>query len=164
MLETKFQAHKKEQAKLQFCVSWSLYFWIAKWRQKILHRTIASIPWSITKWMFVNWKTCVDMPKFIIHIYTNICFRSSQQKALKVLLARYIVYIVYFNYLDSMITNDARCTREIKSRIAMAKAALNKKRTLFTSILDTNLRKKKVLHSEHSCVWCSNVDTSESRS
>jgi len=26
-----------------------------------------------------------------------------------------------------MITNDARCTREIKSRIAMAKAAFNKK-------------------------------------
>jgi hypothetical protein len=32
-----------------------------------------------------------------------------------------------FNYLGSMITNDARCTREIKARIAMAKAAFNKK-------------------------------------
>jgi len=29
----------------------------------------------------------------------------------------------YFNYWGSMITNDARCTCEIKSRIAMAKAA-----------------------------------------
>jgi hypothetical protein len=29
----------------------------------------------------------------------------------------------YFNYLGSMITNDVRCTHEIKSRIAMAKAA-----------------------------------------
>jgi hypothetical protein len=28
-----------------------------------------------------------------------------------------------------MITNDARCTREIKSKIAMAKAAFNKKKT-----------------------------------
>jgi len=28
--------------------------------------------------------------------------------------------------LGSMITNDARCTREIKSRIAMAKAAFKK--------------------------------------
>jgi hypothetical protein len=27
-----------------------------------------------------------------------------------------------------MITSDARCTREIKSRIAMAKAAFNKKK------------------------------------
>jgi hypothetical protein len=34
--------------------------------------------------------------------------------------------------LGSMITNYARCTREIKSRIAMAKAAFNKKKTLFT--------------------------------
>jgi hypothetical protein len=42
-----------------------------------------------------------------------------------------------------MIINDARCTCEIKSRIAMAKAAFNKK-TLFTSKLDFNLRKKLV--------------------
>jgi hypothetical protein len=42
-----------------------------------------------------------------------------------------------------MITNDARCTHEIKSRIAMAKAALNKT-TRFTSKLDINLRKKLV--------------------
>jgi hypothetical protein len=40
-----------------------------------------------------------------------------------------------------VITNDARCTREIKSRIAMAKAEFNKKKTLFTSKLDLNLRK-----------------------
>jgi hypothetical protein len=32
-----------------------------------------------------------------------------------------------FNYLGSMITNDARCTQEIKARIAIAKAAFNKK-------------------------------------
>jgi hypothetical protein len=37
-----------------------------------------------------------------------------------------------------------RCTREIKSRIAMAKAAFNKKKNLFTSKLDLNLRKKLV--------------------
>ena len=34
----------------------------------------------------------------------------------------------YFKYLGSVITNVARCTREIKSRIAMAKAAFNKKK------------------------------------
>jgi hypothetical protein len=43
-----------------------------------------------------------------------------------------------------MITNDARCTREIKSRIAVAKAAFNKKKTLFTSKLDLHLRNKLV--------------------
>jgi len=41
-----------------------------------------------------------------------------------------------------MLTNDGRCTREIKSRIAMAKAAFGKTKTLFTSKLDLNLRKK----------------------
>jgi hypothetical protein len=49
--------------------------------------------------------------------------------------------VKYFKYLGSMTTNDSRCTREIKSRIAMAKAAFNKK-TLITSKLDLNLRKK----------------------
>jgi hypothetical protein len=33
-----------------------------------------------------------------------------------------------------MITNAARCTSEIKSRIAIAKAAFNKKKTLFPAI------------------------------
>ena len=47
-----------------------------------------------------------------------------------------------FKYLGSMLTNDGRCTREIKSRIAMAKSAFNKTKTLFTNRLDLNLRKK----------------------
>jgi hypothetical protein len=38
-----------------------------------------------------------------------------------------------FKYLGSILTNDGRCTCEIKCRIAMAKAAFNKKRTLFAS-------------------------------
>jgi hypothetical protein len=43
-----------------------------------------------------------------------------------------------------MITNDARCKREIKCRIATAKAALNKKKALFTSTFGLNLRNKRV--------------------
>jgi hypothetical protein len=54
-----------------------------------------------------------------------------------------------------MITNYARFTREIKSRIAMAKAAFNKKKTFYQQ---TGLKFKeetsKVLHLEHSFVWC----------
>jgi hypothetical protein len=50
----------------------------------------------------------------------------------------------YFNYFLNMITNDARCTREIKSRIARAKAANNEKKALFTRKLELNLRKKLV--------------------
>ena len=42
-----------------------------------------------------------------------------------------------------MLTDDGTCTCEIKSRIAMAKAAFNKK-NLFTNKLDLNLRKKLV--------------------
>ena len=47
-----------------------------------------------------------------------------------------------FKYLGSILTNDGRCTCEIKCRIAMAKAAFTKKRPLFTSTLDLELRKK----------------------
>jgi hypothetical protein len=42
-----------------------------------------------------------------------------------------------------MNTNDARCTREIKSRIAIDKAPFNLQKTAFTSQLDLNLRRKK---------------------
>jgi hypothetical protein len=42
-----------------------------------------------------------------------------------------------------MLTNDARCTHEIKSRTAMTKAAFNKK-ALFTSKLDLYFRKNNV--------------------
>jgi hypothetical protein len=60
--------------------------------------------------------------------------------------------VEYFNHLGSLITSNARCTREIRLRIAMAKAAFNKKKTLFTSKLDLNLRKKLV-----QCYICSIV-------
>ena len=50
----------------------------------------------------------------------------------------------------NMITNDARCTHEIKSRITMAKAAFDKKKALFTSKMDLNLMKKLV-----NCYICS---------
>ena len=49
-----------------------------------------------------------------------------------------------FKYLGSILTNDRRCTCEIKCRIAMAKAAFNKKKALFNSTLDLELRKKLV--------------------
>jgi len=49
-----------------------------------------------------------------------------------------------FKYLGSTLTNNRTCTCEIKSSIAMAKAAFIKKKALFTSKLDLNLRKKLV--------------------
>ena len=54
-----------------------------------------------------------------------------------------------FKYLGSILTNDGRCTCEMKCRITMAKAAFNKKRALFTSTLDLELRKKLL----KCCIW-----------
>jgi hypothetical protein len=44
--------------------------------------------------------------------------------------------VEYFNYLGSIITNDARCTREMISKIVMAKAAFNRENILFSRKLD----------------------------
>jgi len=43
-----------------------------------------------------------------------------------------------------MITNNTRRTGQIESKIGMAKAAFNNKKTLFTSKLDLHLKKKRV--------------------
>jgi len=46
----------------------------------------------------------------------------------------------YFICLSNNVTNDASCTREIKSRNAIAKGAVYKKKTLFASKMNLNLR------------------------
>jgi hypothetical protein len=48
--------------------------------------------------------------------------------------------IEYFNYFSIMVTKDARCTRQIKSRTAMTKAC-NKEKNLFSVRFDLNLGK-----------------------
>jgi hypothetical protein len=55
----------------------------------------------------------------------------------------------YFKYLGSKLTKDGRCTCEIKSRIAMAKAAFKKKKVLFTRKMSLELRNKLV----RCCIW-----------
>jgi len=45
-----------------------------------------------------------------------------------------------FGYLGSVVTNDAGRARKIKSRIFRIQAAFSKKKTLFISKLDLNLR------------------------
>jgi hypothetical protein len=58
--------------------------------------------------------------------------------------------VEYFYYLGGVITDDARCTCEIKLRISMAKVAFKKKKKkkkkkkLVTSQLELNLRKELV--------------------
>jgi hypothetical protein len=86
---------------------------------------------------------------------TNVIRISRQPYPIKIMIdQKQLENVEYFNYLGSMITNDARCTHEIKSRLAMAKAAFNKKMTYFTSKLDLNLRKKLVKCYIWSFVWC----------
>jgi len=46
--------------------------------------------------------------------------------------------------LGSVIANDARCPREIKSSVTVVHVASNKKMSLFASKLDLSLKKKLV--------------------
>jgi len=67
--------------------------------------------------------------------------------------------------LGSVLTNYGRCTCEIRYRIVMAKAAFNRKKTLFISKLDLKLRKKLIKSYILSMAfWCRNLDASDSRS
>ena len=50
----------------------------------------------------------------------------------------------YLNNLHNVITDDTRCTREIKPRTVVAKGAFNKMKAIVTSKLDVNVRKKHV--------------------
>ena len=69
--------------------------------------------------------------------------------------------VEYFNYLGSMISNAARCTRDIWTSIAM----LKQEDSLHQQ---TGLKFKegtnKVLHLQHNSVLYWNLDTSENRS
>jgi hypothetical protein len=63
----------------------------------------------------------------------------SVSKEIKTQGQRYFLHVLYEKYfkcLSSKITNDAGCTLEIKSRIAMAKAAFKMEKKLFTRKLD----------------------------
>ena len=50
-------------------------------------------------------------------------------------------------------TNDTKCTQEIKSRIFMATAPFNRKKALFTTKLDLNFRQKVV----NCCIWSTDL-------
>jgi hypothetical protein len=67
----------------------------------------------------------------------------------------YYATIHVTNYLPYIFIA-GRCTREIKSRIAMAKAAFNKKKTLFYQQTGLKFEEEtsKMLHLEHGFVWC----------
>jgi hypothetical protein len=47
-----------------------------------------------------------------------------------------LVNVEYFRFLSGTITDDARCTHEIKSKCSMTKVTFNKEKPRFTSKLD----------------------------
>jgi hypothetical protein len=47
-----------------------------------------------------------------------------------------LVDVEYYNDFVTLVTSNARCTREIKSRISMAKEAFNERNIIFASKLD----------------------------
>jgi len=76
---------------------------------------------------------------------TKVMRISNQPFPVKIMIdQKQLENVESFKYLGSILTNDARCTCEIKCRTAMAKVAFNKKRALFASTLDLELRKKLV--------------------
>jgi len=76
---------------------------------------------------------------------TKVIRMSRQPFPVKIMIdQKQLENVESFKYLGSILTNDGRCTCEIKRRTAVAKAAFNKKRALFTSTLDLELRKKLV--------------------
>ena len=75
---------------------------------------------------------------------TKVMRISRQQFQVKIMIdQKHLENVESFKCLVRILTNDGRCTCEIKCRNAMAKAAFNK-RALFTGTLDLELRKKLV--------------------
>ena len=65
---------------------------------------------------------------------TKVMRISSQPSPVTIMIdQKQLENVECFKYLGSLLTYDGRCTREIKSRIAMVKAAFSKKKILFTS-------------------------------
>jgi len=63
---------------------------------------------------------------------TKVMRISRQPFPLKIVIdQKQLENVKCFKYLCSMLTDDGRCTCDIKCRIAMAKAAFNKKRNFY---------------------------------
>ena len=70
----------------------------------------------------------------VTNLFIKVMRISRQPSPLTIMIdQKQLENVECLKYLGSILTNDGRCTCEIKSRIAMAKAAFNKKKTLFTS-------------------------------
>jgi hypothetical protein len=76
---------------------------------------------------------------------TKVMRISRQPFPVKIIIdQRQLENLESFKYLGSTLTNDGRCNCKVNCRISMAKAAFNRKRTLFTNTMDLELREKLV--------------------
>jgi hypothetical protein len=76
---------------------------------------------------------------------TKVMRISRQLLPVKIMIdQKQLANVESFKYLGRILSNNGRCTCESNCRIAMAKAAFYKKRILFTSTLDLELRRKLV--------------------
>jgi tRNA(Ile2) C34 agmatinyltransferase TiaS len=75
----------------------------------------------------------------------NVIRLSKQQSPVQIVIGqKQLKNVKYFKCLCNVITNGARFSREIRSKNAMAKQHLTRRRILPPSKLDLNLRKKLV--------------------
>jgi menaquinone-dependent protoporphyrinogen IX oxidase len=74
---------------------------------------------------------------------TKVMRLSRQPSQIQIMIGQtQLENVKYFNYMGCIKMNDTTHTCEIKSWIAMAKAAFNRKMKLSTNKLDLNSRKK----------------------
>jgi hypothetical protein len=75
---------------------------------------------------------------------TKVMSISRQPSPIQIMVDKPLENMEYFNSLGNRMTNYGRCIREIKSRVAMAKATFKIKKTLFTRKCDLSLSRKLV--------------------
>jgi hypothetical protein len=82
---------------------------------------------------------------------------SRQLSPMKIMIdQKQLENVECLNYLGGMITNGIRCTREIKSRIAMEKNIIQQGKDYFHQQIGLKFKEEssEMLHLEHSILWC----------
>lgn len=88
-------------------------------------------------------KTCEEFGMRINKKKTKCMVISTRKVGTTIRLGQEVIeQVSSFKYLGSIITEDMRCHKEVKTRIAIAKEAFNKKRRLLCGSMDRKLRKR----------------------
>jgi hypothetical protein len=101
-----------------------------------LHRPNANLSYFQNSTYYVGIKTVNSLPPSVTILKNYAKFKAA--------LRNYLHTHLFYSVDELFMCKDDIKSCEIKSRNAMAKAAFNKKRALFTSEMDLELRKKLV--------------------